>query len=319
MYFYKLKLIKMKFEQPLSIQQITQLIDCEYKGNENVKITGINEIHKVEPGDIVFVDHPKYYKKALNSAADVIIINKAVDDIPKGKAIIISEQPFDDFNKITKHFRDFNPIKTDRGDDVNIDSTAIIYPNVTIGNHVTIGKNSIIFAGVVLNDYTIIGDNVIIGANSVIGHSAFYYKKKPEGYDRLLSCGRTILKDNVEVGALVTIDRGVTGDTIIGKGTKIDNQVQIGHDTVVGENCLFAANVGVAGCVIIKNNVTLWGQVGVTSDVIIEDNVTVHAQSGVGKSLAANGTYFGSPCTDARKALKELAALRKLPSFLESL
>lgn len=309
----------MKFEHPTTLKQIAQLIDCEYKGNENVKITGINEIHKVESGDIVFVDHPKYYKKALNSSADVIIINKVVEEIPEGKAIIISEYPFDDFNKITKYFRDFEPLNSDRGSDVQIDESAIIYPNVTIGNHVSIGKNTIIYAGVVLNDYTIIGDNVIIGANSVLGHSAFYYKKKPSGYDRLLSCGRTIIEDQVEIGALVTIDRGVSGDTIIGEGTKIDNQVQIGHDTVVGKNCLFAANVGVAGCVVIKDNVTLWGQVGVTSDVTIEENVTVHAQSGVGKSLEANGTYFGSPCSDARKALKELAALRKLPSFLENL
>lgn len=309
----------MKFEHPTTLKQIAQLIDCEYKGNENVKITGINEIHKVESGDIVFVDHPKYYKKALNSSADVIIINKVVEEIPEGKAILVSEHPFDDFNKITKYFRDFEPLSSDRGLDVQIDESAIIYPNVTIGNHVSIGKNTIIYAGVVLNDYTIIGDNVIIGANSVLGHSAFYYKKKPSGYDRLLSCGRTIIEDQVEIGALVTIDRGVSGDTIIGEGTKIDNQVQIGHDTVVGKNCLFAANVGVAGCVVIKDNVTLWGQVGVTSDVTIEENVTVHAQSGVGKSLEANGTYFGSPCSDARKALKELAALRKLPSFLENL
>jgi len=309
----------MKFEHPTTLKQIAQLIDCEYKGNENIKITGINEIHKVEPGDIVFVDHPKYYKKALNSSADVIIINKVVKEIPEGKAILVSEHPFDDFNKITKHFRDFEPLNSDRGLDIQIDESAIIYPNVTIGNHVSIGKNTIIYAGVVINDYTIIGDNVIIGANSVLGHSAFYYKKKPSGYDRLLSCGQTIIEDQVEIGALVTIDRGVSGDTIIGEGTKIDNQVQIGHDTVVGENCLFAANVGVAGCVVIKDNVTLWGQVGVTSDITIEENVTVHAQSGVGKSLEANGTYFGSPCSDARKALKELAALRKLPSFLENL
>jgi len=309
----------MKFEKALSLQEISQLIDCEYKGNENVVITGINEIHKVEPGDIVFVDHPKYYKKALNSAADVILINKEVDKIPEGKAILISKQPFDDFNKITNHFRKFEPLKNNIGNNVSIDKSAIIFPNVTIGHNVTIGKNTIIYAGVVLNDYSIIGDNVIIGANSVIGHSAFYYKKKPTGYDRLLTCGRTIIENKVEIGALVTIDRGVTGDTVIGEGTKIDNQVQVGHDTVVGKNCLFAANVGVAGCVIIKNNVTLWGQVGVTSDITIEDNVTVHAQSGVGKNLEANGTYFGSPCTDARKALKELAALRKLPSIIENL
>jgi len=309
----------MKFDQQQSLQQIADLIGCEFVGNTEVIITGINEIHKVEAGDIVFVDHPKYYKKAINSKADVIIIDKKVTDFPKSKALLISETPFDDFNKITKHFRNFKPWSTPIGDNYKQHPSAIIHPNVSIGHQVIIGANSIIHSGAVLGDYTVIGENVIVGPNSVIGHSAFYYKKKPTGYDRLLSCGRTLLEDNVEIGALVTIDRGVTGDTIIGKGTKIDNQVQVGHDTVVGENCLFAANVGVAGCVTIKNNVTLWGQVGVTSDVIIHNNVTVHAQSGVGKDLKEGGTYFGSPCIDARTRMKEMAAVRKLPSILENL
>jgi len=309
----------MKFDQQQSLQQIADLIGCEFVGNTEVIITGINEIHKVESGDIVFVDHPKYYKKAIDSKADVIIIDKKVTEFPKNKALLISETPFDDFNKITKHFRNFKPWTAPTGDNYKQHPSAIIHPNVSIGHEVIIGANSIIHSGAVLGDYTIIGENVIIGPNSVIGHSAFYYKKKPTGYDRLLSCGRTLLEDNVEIGALVTIDRGVTGDTIIGKGTKIDNQVQVGHDTVVGENCLFAANVGVAGCVTIKNNVTLWGQVGVTSDVIIHNNVTVHAQSGVGKDLKEGGTYFGSPCIDARTRMKEMAAVRKLPSILENL
>jgi len=309
----------MKFDQQQSLQQIADLIGCEFVGNTEVIITGINEIHKVEAGDIVFVDHPKYYKKAINSKADVIIIDKKVTDFPKSKALLISETPFDDFNKITKHFRNFKPWSTPIGDNYKQHPSAIIHPNVSIGHQVIIGANSIIHSGAVLGDYTVIGENVIVGPNSVIGHSAFYYKKKPTGYDRLLSCGRTLLEDNVEIGALVTIDRGVTGDTIIGKGTKIDNQVQVGHDTVVGEICLFAANVGVAGCVTIKNNVTLWGQVGVTSDVIIHNNVTVHAQSGVGKDLKEGGTYFGSPCIDARTRMKEMAAVRKLPSILENL
>jgi UDP-3-O-[3-hydroxymyristoyl] glucosamine N-acyltransferase len=306
----------MKFEQIKSIIDITDIIGGQVFGNKNIAISGINEIHKVEGGDIVFVDHPKYYKKALNSLADVILIDKKIDDIPEGKAIIICESPFDAFNKITSTFR----IQKEWTNSNNIiHDSAVIYPNVSIGNNVKIGKNSIIHAGAVISDFTYIGDNVIIGPNSVLGHSAFYYKKKPSGYDRLISCGRTIIEDNVEIGALVTIDRGVSGDTIIGKGTKIDNQVQVGHDTVIGENCLFAANVGVAGCVTIKNNVTLWGQVGVTSDVTIEDNVTVHAQSGVGKNLDANKVYFGSPCGDARTVMKEMAAVRKLPSIIENL
>jgi len=309
----------MKFKQAKTITEITNLINCEFIGNKDIVITGINEIHKVEKGDIVFVDHPKYYKKALQSNADVIIINKKIEDFPVHKTLIISEHPFDDFNKITKHFRSYKNWTTDRGQAFTVKDSTDIHPNVTIGHFVSIGENTIIHSGVVIGDYTTIGDNVIIGPNSVIGHSAFYYKKKSSGYDRLLSCGRTIIADQVEIGALVTIDRGVSGDTVIGKGTKIDNQVQVGHDTVIGENCLFAANVGVAGCVTIKNNVTLWGQVGVTSDVVINNNVTVHAQSGVGKDLAEGGTFFGSPCIDARTRMKEMAAVRRLPSIIENL
>ena len=133
------------------------------------------------------------------------------------------------------------------------------------------------------------------------------------------TCGRTIIKDRVEIGALTTIDRGVTGDTIIGEGTKIDNQVHVGHDTTIGKDCLFAANVGIAGCVTIQDSVTLWGQVGVVSDITIGHNVTVLGQSGVGNSLEPNKTYFGSPCGEARVKWRELAAFRKLPALLENL
>lgn len=309
----------MKFSSPLTLQAVADFLGCSFVGDPQMMITGINEIHKVEPGDIVFVDHPKYYKKALTSLADVIIIDKAVEEIPAGKAIIISDAPFDAFNKITLHHQP-NKVWTKMvGDNFVIGEGSVVHPNVSIGHNVRIGKNSTILSGAVLCDFTIIGDDVIVGPNSVIGHSAFYYKKKSDGFHRMHTCGRTVLKDRVEIGAMVTIDRGVTGDTIIGEGTKIDNQVHIGHDTVVGKHCLFAANVGIAGCVVIEDYVTLWGQVGVTSDVTIGEKAVVQAQSGVARSLAGNATYFGSPANDARTVLRELAALRKLPGIIENL
>lgn len=308
----------MKLTSPLSIKELAGFLGCEFKGNPNLMISGINEIHKVEPGDIVFVDHPKYYKKALNSAADVILIDQDVD-FPNEKGIIISSAPFDDFNKLTQHFAPFTPWNSHVGNNFSKGENTIIYPNVIIGHNVSIGDDCVIHAGAVLGDNTRLENNVVVGPNSVIGHDAFYYKKKEDGYDRMLSCGGTILKENVEIGALTTIDRGVTGDTIIGKGTKIDNQVHIGHDSVIGEHCLFAANVGIAGCVIIEDHVTLWGQVGVTSDITIGKGAVVHAQSGVAKSLAGGAVYFGSPAAEARTALKEMAALRKLPSIIENL
>jgi len=308
----------MKLNRGYTVKEIAEIIGCKFIGDENHEVTGINEIHRVVNGDLVFVDHPKYYQKALDSAATTVLIDQEVE-CPEGKALIISEKPFDDFNKLTRHFSPFNPQSNAIGDNCEIDPTAVIYPNVVIGHGAKIGKGAVIYSGAVIGNNCIIDEGVIVGSNTVIGHYAFYYKKKDDGYDRMHSCGTVHLKKNVEIGALCTIDAGVTSVTEIGEGTKIDNQVQIGHDTVVGKNCLMAANVGVAGCVTIEDNVTLWGQVGLASDIVIGEGVTVYAQSGVGKNLAAGKTYFGSPCGEVKVKFREMAALRKLPEILESL
>ena len=308
----------MKLQKPHTITEISKIINCDFIGKPNHKITGINEIHSVEKGDLIFVDHPKYYEKAIQSKANTILINKEID-FPEDKAIIISENPFDDYNKLTHYFRPYIPHLKSIGKDCNIDASAHFYPNVFIGNRVKIGKNVIIHAGVCIYDDCEIGDNVIIGPNSIIGHYAFYYNKKDSKYNRMLSCGSVRIDQNVEIGALSTIDAGVSATTIIGEGTKIDNQVHIGHDTIVGKNCLMAANVGIAGCVVIKDNVTLWGQVGCASNVTIGKNVIVGAQSGISKSLEEGKTYFGSPCEDVRKKFKEIAAIKKLPELIDRL
>jgi UDP-3-O-[3-hydroxymyristoyl] glucosamine N-acyltransferase len=170
-----------------------------------------------------------------------------------------------------------------------------------------------------LYDHTEIGDNVIIHANTVIGSDAFYFKRRPEGYDKMVSCGRVIIHDDVEIGASCTVDKGVSGDTIIGKGTKIDNQVHIGHDSVIGKNCLFAAQVGIAGVVTIEDDVILWGQVGVQKDLTIGKGAVVLGQSGIPKSLEGGKTYFGSPVQEAREKMRELAFVKQLPGIIEKL
>lgn len=307
----------MDFKKSKSLADIANFLNCEYVGAPEHVITGLNEIHVVTPGDIVFVDHPKYYKKALESDATTILINEKVD-CPPGKGLLISESPFDDFNKLILMEKNQNLWSSDNKPIVLGENT-FIHPSVTIGNNVTIGANSIIHPGVVLYDNTSIADNVIIHANVIIGGDAFYYKKKEGEYHKLLTCGGVIIENNVELGAGTTIDRGVTGNTIIGSGTKIDNKVHIGHDTVIGKNCLFAADVGIAGCVTIEDNVTLWGQVGVVSDVRIGKDSTVLGQSGIGKDVPPGKTYFGSPAGDARKKYREVAAIRRLPELLEHL
>ncbi|WP_299554683.1 UDP-3-O-(3-hydroxymyristoyl)glucosamine N-acyltransferase [Seonamhaeicola sp.] len=308
----------MKFPKQHTLKDIAQLINCDYVGNDDFPVLGMNEIHVVEPGDIVFVDHPKYYDKALNSAATIVLINKEVA-CPEGKALLISDDPFRDFNKLSNHFKPFKSANSQISDSAVIGEGTIIQPNCFIGHNVTIGKYCVIHSNVSIYDDAIIGDNVTIHAGTVLGANAFYYKKRPEGFDRLLSCGRVVLEDNVDLGAACTIDRGVTGDTRIKEGTKIDNFVQVGHDTVIGKKCLIAAQVGVAGCVIIGDEVTIWGQVGITSGITIGSKAVISAKSGVSKSLEGGKSYFGIPADDFRSKYKEIAAIKKIPEILDML
>jgi UDP-3-O-[3-hydroxymyristoyl] glucosamine N-acyltransferase len=308
----------MKFTTPLILREVAELINTPVIGDSSLPVTGINEIHKVENGDITFVDHPKYYEKALNSAATIIIINKEVD-CPKGKALLISDDPFRDYNFITSKYRPFNKSEDTISESATIGEGTIIQPGTFVGNHVKIGKNCLIHSNVNIYDHTEIGDNVIIHAGTVIGSDAFYFKKRPEGYDKMHSCGRVIIGSKVEIGASCTIDKGVSGDTVIGEGTKMDNQVHIGHDTVIGKNCLFAAQVGIAGVVTIEDDVILWGQVGVQKDLTIGKGAVVLGQSGIPKSLEGNKTYFGSPVREAREKMKEIAMIKNLPQIIEKL
>jgi UDP-3-O-[3-hydroxymyristoyl] glucosamine N-acyltransferase len=191
----------MKFQKVYSLEAIANIIGCEYVGDKDFPVTGMNEIHVVESGDIVFVDHPKYYDKALNSAATVVLINKNVA-CPDGKGLLISEDPFRDFNKLTNYFKPFQFSNVSIATSASIGEGTLIQPNTFIGNHVVIGKNCLIHSNVSIYDYTVIGDNVMIHAGTVLGADAFYYKKRPEGYDQLLSGGRVVIKDNVGIGAL---------------------------------------------------------------------------------------------------------------------
>jgi len=308
----------MKFPNVYPLKEIAAIIASEYVGDDNYPVYGMNEIHVVETGDIVFVDHPKYYDKALQSAATVILINKKVD-CPEGKALLISDDPFRDFNTLTRHFRPFQQANVSIAPTAKIGEGTVIQPNTFVGNNVTIGENCLIHSNVAIYDNTVIGDNVIIHAGTVLGGDAFYYKKRSEGFDQLLSGGRVVIQDNVGIGALCTIDKGVTGDTTIGEGTKIDNQVHIGHDTVIGKKCLIASQTGIAGCVVVEDEVTMWGQVGVTSAITIGYKAVIQAQAGVSKSLEGGKVYFGSPAEEAREKLKQMANVKRIPEILEKI
>jgi UDP-3-O-[3-hydroxymyristoyl] glucosamine N-acyltransferase len=308
----------MKFPSAVTLKWIGELINAEVIGDPTLEALGINEIHRVEKGDLVFVDHPKYYNKCLQSEASFIIINNKDVQVPAGKALLFVTEPFEAYLKIVNHFRPFTPSTKLISDTSVIGQGTIIMPNTFIGNHVKIGRNTIIHPNVSILDYTEIGDNVIIQSGSVIGSDAFYYntkKNRDAWYKKMQSCGSVVIEDNVEMGASCTIDRGVTAETRIGAGTKMDNQVHIAHDVVVGKNCLFAAQVAVAGGTTIKDGVTLWGQVGVSKTLTIHENAVVLAQAGVGTDIEAGKVYWGSPAEDALLKKRELVWVKRIPEL----
>ncbi len=308
----------MQFPAPVALTWIADLIGAELLGNTSAMAKGINEIHKVAEGDLVFVDHPKYYQTCLNSAASYIIINTKSVDIPEGKALLYVTEPFEAYQTITQHFRPFQPSSSAISSSANIHPSAVIMPNVFIGNHVVIGEGCVIHPNVVINDYSILGKNVVIQAGTVIGGDAFYYNSKKNRevwFKRMHSCGNVVIEDHVEIGCNCTIDRGVTASTIIGQGTIIDNLVHLGHDVVVGRNCLFAAQVGVAGATTIEDGVILWGQVGVNKTITIGAGAVVHGQAGVTNSIEGNKAYWGTPAIDAKQKYREVAWVKRLPEL----
>ena len=309
----------MRFDKPVPITQIAKLIGADIIGESDGAATGINEIHRVEEGDIVFVDHPKYYQKCIQSPATFIIINQRTD-FPPHKALLLVEQPFEAYLKIVEHFRPFQPSNKSISDSTVIGKNTVVMPGAFIGNSVTIGDNTVVYPNVSIMDHCVIGNNVIIQSGTVIGSDAFYYNKKTNRdvhYKKMLSCGRVVIEDDVEIGANCTIDRGVSSDTIIGAGTKMDNLVHIGHDTIVGKNCLFAAQVGVAGATTIEDEVILWGQVGVSKTLTIGKGAEIYAQSGVGNTIEGGKKYFGSPVDDAMQKKKEFVWIKRIPELWE--
>lgn len=311
----------MRFSTPVSAAWIANFINAQLVGDATAMATGINEIHKVEAGDISFVDFEKYYNKCFASAASFIIIDKEVTP-PFGKVLFVTKDPFSAYVSLVKHFRPFEPASKAISDSALIGEGTVVQPNVFIGNHVTIGKDCLIHPNVTIYDYTEIGDNVIIHAGAVIGADAFYYKRRKDKlsqYHKMESCGKVVIHQDVEIGAGTTIDKGVSGDTIIGQGTKIDNHVHIGHGAIIGKNCLFAAQVGIGGKAIIEDEVILWGQVGVSKDLTIGKGAVVYAQSGVASSIEGSKTYFGSPVEEAKTKMRELHWIKRIPEIWNKL
>lgn len=307
----------MNFPNPLPVMEVANIIGAKLIGNDNVEAIGLNELHVVRPGDITFVDHPKYYNKVLSSQASIVIINKEVDEVPEGKVLLLHDQPFLAFNLLIEKFRPFVPSLQNISPTASIGKNTIIQAGAFVGNNVIIGDNCIIHANVSIYDHSVIGNNVIIHSGSVIGSDAFYFQKRDGEYVKFQSAGRVILKDRVEIGANCCIDKGVTGDTTIGEGTKFDNHCQIGHDTIIGKNCLIGAFAAIAGVTRLEDDVIVWAFVAINKDIVVGKGAVLMATTGVDKSIEGGKTYMGAPAIEVKQYWRQMISLRKIPDLIK--
>ena len=309
----------MRLKEPVSVQDLAWFVGARLIGSGEVQVRYISDIYKIQKDSLIFVDNPMYYNRAIYSAASAILLNEELE-CPPDKALLVVKDPFEAYNALAKHYAPFRPIELNISPSAKIGKGTIIEPNAIIGAEVEIGENCLIGANTVIHERTKIGDRVRVHSNSVIGTEAFHYHRNDLGeYQRWHSIGRVVIEDDVEIGACSTVDRGVSSDTLIGRGTKIDNHVHIGHDAKIGKHCLIAAQAGIAGKAIIQDYVTIFGQVGVSKEAVVGEGAVLLSQTGVSKSIPGTKQYFGTPAVEARTHFKELAALRRLPDILRRL
>lgn len=321
----------------MKLNKISELINGQITGNTDVEITGVAGISDAKEGDITFFSDPKLLKECIASNASCIVVKDVLKEISKPQIKVANPQYA--FAKLLEHFyvkphqlasinkNAFVSDKAKIGKDVSIYATAyisdnssigsrtVIYPGVFIGENSSVGDDCIIYPNVTIRENVKIGNKVIIHSGSVIGSDGFGYVLEQGVHCKIPQIGGVIISDDVEIGANVTIDRATIGNTIIGKGTKIDNLSQIAHNVKIGENTIIVAQVGIAGSAVIGNSVILGGQVGVSDHSKIEDGAMVAAQAGVVGNLE-KGVYSGSPAISHRDYLRAIISLPKLPDLI---
>ncbi len=331
-----------------SAQQIASLLEGEIVGNPNTTVSGLSKIEEGEKGTLSFLANPKYEEYLYTTEASIVIVNKSFEpqkEIQQNVTLIKVEEAYSCFAKLLGMYdqamakqpqveeMSFVSDNASIGNNVYIgafayisdgaviEDDAHIYPNSYIGDNVHIGASSKIFAGVKIYRDCKIGKSCTIHSGVVIGADGFGFAPNSENnYQKVPQIGNVILEDHVEIGANTCIDRATLGSTIIKKGVKLDNLVQIGHNVVIGDNTVMAAQVGVAGSTKLGKNMMVGGQVGIVGHISLADGVLIGAQSGVPKTIKKEGTILlGSPAYEADEYKKAYMGFRRLPQILDRL
>lgn len=329
-------------------QQIAALIQGKIEGNPDVTIHKVAKIEEADAGSLSFVANPKYEEFLYGSNASIIIVNESLELASPVNATLIRVK--DAYSSFALLLEKYNEIKNATGK-TGIDSTAYVsptavvgkdvyvgafayigdyvqladsakvYPGSYVGEHASIGHNTTLFAGVKVYDTCRIGSNVIIHSGTIIGSDGFGFAPQKDGtYKKIPQIGNVVIEDNVEIGSNTTIDRATMGSTIIRKGAKLDNLIQIAHNVEIGENTVIAAQTGISGSTKIGKNCVIGGQVGIVGHISIADNTSINAQSGLAKSVTTPNTALtGSPAYDYKSSLKSQAIFRNLPDLLHRL
>lgn len=322
--------------------QIAGFINGKIIGNENALITGVSPIENGENGHLSFVAQARFADYLETSKCSVLIVSeKLLTKESYQSTIIAVEDAYLSFQILMNLYHKMQGRKTgiEEGsmfhqtaeigekvyigaftcvsEKVKIGDDSQIYPQVYIGKNVRIGKNCIIYSGVRIYDYCVIGDNCVIHSNTVIGSDGFGFQPTKDGYQKIPQLGNVVLEDNVEIGSNCSIDRGTIGSTIIGKGTKIDNLIQIAHNVKIGENNVIAAQAGIAGSTVIGNWNQIGGQVGIVGHINIGNQVRIQAQSGVNSSTRDGEVLYGSPAINYNDYLRSFVHFRNFPEVIK--
>jgi UDP-3-O-[3-hydroxymyristoyl] glucosamine N-acyltransferase len=326
-------------------EQIAGILDGDIVGNPQAEVYKLAKIEEGSEGSITFLANPKYLPYIYTTQATITIVNRSFE--PEGDiatTLIKVDEAYQAFSKLLEYYNQVKLMKSGIeqpsfvsdgvtygdnlylgsfcyiGKNVKIGSNVKIYPNTFVGDNVTIGDNTILFAGVRVYSETEIGNGCTIHSGAIIGSDGFGYVPNDEGvYSKIPQIGNVILEDNVDVGACTTIDRATLGSTIIKKGVKLDNQIQIAHNVIIGENTVIASQTGIAGSTKIGSGCTIGGQVGIVGHITIGNNVRIQAQSGVTKTLADGEMVQGTPALPLTDFNKSYVHFRNLPKIVTEL